>query len=358
MRRECAPMKKNASNAPSETEFQDTGSSKFWLLAENRLTFGNLSSEQVMRKGRMGDAYVKAKRLTPDDVKMIVDLQNRLNIRFGDAAVRLGLLTEEEVRQALNTQFDYGAFPSSNTSGISKTLDILHAPGSEAAEAVKRLRTELLNLLEGQKNIAIAVLSPASGEGKSHVAASLAIAFAQLNIKTMLIDANLRTPTQHILFDLPNQTGLSTILAKRSESSLQAIPEVTSNFWILGSGPPPPNPVEILSASKLKNLIDSLSGQIRVFIVDTPSSRQWADAQIIAGQIGFALFVAREDITKLAELKLAKHEIESQGVNVLGVVYNKPPHDATPVRTGLTAAFQRFSHRIRALFSRKQEGLF
>jgi chain length determinant protein tyrosine kinase EpsG len=273
----------------------------------------------------MGDAYIKSKKLTPDEVKIIVDLQKRLDIRFGDAAIRLGLLTEADVQEALNAQFNYGSFSSNGASNISTTLDILHAPSSEAAEAIKRLRSELLTRLGGQTNLVISVLSPSQGEGKSHIAASLAIAFAQSNIRTMLIDANLRSPSQHKLFNLSNQTGLSTILAKRSVSSLAAIPEVTPNFRVLGSGPPPPNPVEILSAPRLRRLIESFSNEIRVFVVDTPSSTQWADAQIIAGQTGFALFVAREDVTKQADLKRSKLEIEAYGVEVLGIVYNKPP---------------------------------
>jgi protein-tyrosine kinase len=287
-------------------------------------TLAALSSDEVMRRGRMGDAYVKSKRLTPLEVDRIVDLQQRLQIRFGDAAVRLGLLTEDEVTDALNIQFDYGSFSTHDTSTISKTLDVLHAPKSEAAEAIKRLRSELSSHFGEREIIVVSVLSPAAGEGKSHIAASLAIAFAQLNIKTMLIDADFRTPTQHLLFNLPNQTGLSTILSKRSPDSLEAIPELTPNFWVLGSGPPPPNPVEILSVPKLKNLIDNLSLKISVFIVDTPSSMQWADAQIIAEQTGFALFVGRENLTRLADLATFKREIESHGVKVLGIVYNKP----------------------------------
>lgn len=287
-------------------------------------TLALLSSDEVMRRGRMGDAYVKSKKLTPHEVDRIVDLQQRLQIRFGDAAIQLGLLTEEDVTDALNIQFDYGSFSTHDTSTISKTLDVLHAPKSEAAEAIKRLRSEISSRFGERETIVVSVLSPAAGEGKSHIAASLAVAFAQLNIRTMLIDADFRTPTQHLLFNLPNQTGLSTILSKRSLDSLEAIPELTPNFWVLGSGPPPPNPVEILSASKLRNLIDNLSLQISVFIVDTPSSMQWADAQIIAQQTGFALFVARENLTKLSELATFKRDIESHGVKILGIVYNKP----------------------------------
>ena len=288
-------------------------------------TYGQLSTNDVMRRGRMGDAYVKSKRLTPAEVDAIVQMQEKDQIRFGEAAVRLGLLTKDEVREVLDVQFDYTSFTSNGKlANISRTLAIVHSPGSEAAEAIKRLRSELMVRFADKPSSALALLSPLKQEGKSHIAASLAIAFAQLNIKTMLIDANLRLPVQHKLFGLTNQFGLSTILAKRSTRSIESIPEVMPNFWVLTSGPLPPNPLEIISAPKLSTLIDYFSKDVSVFIIDTPSTMQWADAQMIARQTGYGLFVARENMTKLADLKNIKKEMEAAGVEILGTVYNQP----------------------------------
>ena len=325
--------------------------SVFSPLDPSRSALENVSSDEVMRRGRMGDAYVKANKLTPFEVGVIVDSQKKFDLRFGDAAVKLGLLTDDDVSDVLNAQFNYTVFSAHDTSTISTTLDIWHEPKSESAEAIKRLRSELASRFAALETIVISVLSPAAGEGKSHIAASLAIAFAQLNIKTMLIDADLRTPTQHLLFNLPNQTGLSTILAKRSLNSLTVIPEIAPNFWVLGSGPPPPNPVEILSAPKLKDLIDNFAKQISVFIVDTPSAMQWADAQVIAEQTGFALFVARENLTKLADLKTSKKEIQAQGVSVLGVVFNKS--FAKVAKFGLSSGLLGYFKAGLAAFSKK-----
>lgn len=346
-------MKDFSSSEPLDYERKEAKPSVFSPVDSSQSTFGKLSPDEVMRRGRMGDAYVKANKLTPHEVDMIVDLQKRMQIRFGDAAVRLGLLTEDDVTDALNAQFSYGSFSNHDTSTISKTLDVLHAPKSEAAEAIKRLRSELSSRFGEGETIIVSVLSPAAGEGKSHIAASLAIAFAQSNIKTMLIDADFRTPSQHVLFNLPNQTGLSTILAKRSQSALAAVPELTPNFWVLGSGPRPPNPVEILSAPKLKNLIDTFSRKISVFIVDTPSSMQWADAQIIAEQTGFVLFVARENLTKLADLKTSKKEIESHGVKVLGIVYNKSVEEVN--KTGWLSRLTGFAKSVWVTFGKKKK---
>jgi protein-tyrosine kinase len=312
------------SNADSleEKKIEPSGFTPLDPLAS---TFGRLSTKDVMRRGRMGDAYVKSERLTTQEVDTIVQLQDKLKIRFGEAAVILGLLTKDEVREVLDVQFDYASLtPNGRPSKISSSLAIVHSPGGEAAEAIKRLRSELLVRLGQNSSSALAVLSPLKREGKSHIAASLAIAFAQLNIKTMLIDANLRVPVQHKLFSLPNQFGLSTILAKRSKKSLDSIPQVLPNFWVLTSGPLPPNPLEIISAQKLRALIDYFSKDVSVFIVDTPSTMQWADAQVIARQTGYGLFVARQNVTKLADLKNVKKEMESADVEILGTVFNQP----------------------------------
>ena len=318
-------IEKNIQSTSDSLREKSLEPSAFSPLDPMASTFGQLSTKDVMRRGRMGDAYVKSKKLTPDEVDAIVQLQEKDQIRFGEAAVRLGLLTKDDVREVLDVQFDYTSFTSNGKlSSISPTLAIVHAPGSEAAEAIKRLRSELLVRFAQNPHSALALLSPLKKEGKSHIAASLAIAFAQLNIKTMLIDANLRIPVQHKLFGLPNQFGLSTILAKRSTKSIESIPQVMPNFWVLTSGPLPPNPLEIISTPKLSMLIDHFSKDVSIFIIDTPSTLQWADAQMIARQTGYGLFVARENMTKLSDLKNVKKEMENVGVEILGTVFNQP----------------------------------
>ncbi len=275
-------------------------------------------------ESRMGDACIQSQRLTPVQVDAIVDLQNRKHIRFGEAAIELGLLSEQDVRELLNVQFKNASFSSrALMARVSPKLAILHAPDSAAAEAIKRLRSELLAHMGHDRRIAFAVVSPAKREGKSYIAASLAVAFAQLNIKTLLIDANLRDPEQHTLFGLSNQTGLSTILANRSSGSLAAMTEFVPGFWILSSGPPPPNPLEILTAPWFKSFLEPLLEQVSVIVIDTPAGNQWADAQMVAGQTGSAVLVALKDWTKLEDLKKFNRDISSVGIDVLGVVFNQ-----------------------------------
>ena len=126
--------------------------------------------------------------------------------------------------------------------------------------------------------------------------------------------------------------------------TLESLPEVMPGFWVLGSGPLPPNPSEILNAPKFSGLLDHFSSEISVFIVDTPSSMQWADAQTIALQTGRVLLIGRENATRLADLKKARNDMSNLGIRVLGTVYNRVP--VVPLRSGwswLTRLLRPFS---------------
>ncbi|QDL53399.1 polysaccharide biosynthesis tyrosine autokinase [Rhodoferax aquaticus] len=278
----------------------------------------------LVLESRMGDACIASQRLTRAEVDQVLALQNQKQMRFGEAAIALGLLTSRDVRELLNTQFNNDAFSSAALlARISPSLAIVHAPDSDAAQAIKRLRSDLLVEMDESQKLVLAVLSPAKREGKSYTAASLAIAFAQLNIKTLLIDANLREPCVHRLLGLPNQTGLSTVLARRSPGELGAMEELVPGFWILGSGPVPPNPLEMLTAPAFRQMLAPLIDQVSVIIVDTPAGSQWADAQTIAGQTGAAILVARKDQTLVSELREFQRALEGARVDVLGVVFNQ-----------------------------------
>lgn len=286
---------------------------------------GKLTEETVMRKGRMGDAFIRAKKLTAAQVDNVVRMQNEKGLLFGEAAVKLGYLSNSEIEDVLEKQFNFNTPLGRRGTQIASSLAVVHSPYSEEAEGIRRLRSQIISKIGEGHQIALTILSPLKREGKSHVAASLAVAFAQLNIPTMLIDANLRSPTQHKLFDIPNQSGLSTMLARRSPKTLDQTHSVMSNLWVLTSGPPPPNPLEILSPPNFSNLLARFSQEITVFIIDTPAATIWADGETIARQTGFALMVGRENFTKLADLRTMYREIAGVGVNMLGTVYNQPP---------------------------------
>ena len=158
----------------------------------------NSSPEDLV--SRMGQAFVNAKKLTQEQVKKIVQLQRRTQVRFGEAAIRLGLLTERDVHEVLAQQFNYQTVTKNAVDSrkrISAKLLIAHSPYSAEAEAIRSFRSEILLRIGDKPCVVLALVSPNSKEGKSHLCASLAIAFSQLNMKTLLIDANLRRPAIH-----------------------------------------------------------------------------------------------------------------------------------------------------------------
>ena len=272
---------------------------------------------------RIGDRLVQAGILTPEQAVKVTELQLAEGLRFGEAAVKLNFTTEQEVRRVLSKQFHYAIAPAGQRGGISQTLSIAHQPFGSEAEAIRQLRTELSIRLRDRPRIDIAVVSPNKGEGRSYLAASLAIAFSQAGQRTLFINADMRDGQQQPLFDAEKTVGLSSILADRSPA-LPGMP--IAHFpllHVIGSGPQPPNPIEILQESALRNLIDSFDPGFEVCIVDTPAARLSSDTQVIAQQIGTCLLVGRKNVTPLKDLQYTRDLLDMTGAQVVGTVYNQ-----------------------------------
>ena len=166
------------------------------------------------------------------------------------------------------------------------------------------------------------VASPEPGEGRSYVAANLAIAFSQLGARTILVDADMRNARQHRIFGLPETQGLSSLLSGRSEhKSTFPVPGMT-RLSVLPAGPLPPNPQELLSRPVFAAFLKDLQAIYDVIIIDTPPARQYADAQNVAYRAGDALVVARKNHTSLATTQKVIRELAATGARVVGTVVN------------------------------------
>jgi protein-tyrosine kinase len=277
---------------------------------------------EVTVTDKIGDRFIQAGLLNQAQVERIIELQNASNLRFGEAAVQLGLLQKQQVQAVLSQQFNYATalIPSED---LDKSLVLAHTPFSIEAEHIRNLRAEIAIRLNNQTPIALTLASPNHGEGRSYLAANLAIAFSQMKKRTLLIDADMRTPSQHKLFNINNKTGLSTILAKRtnliSGEKIACFPHLD----VLPAGPIPPNQQEILLDPALRELIASLSDQYDVFIVDTPAAELYSDAQTITQQVGACILVGRKDRTLLSELNHLQSEMITTGAHIIGTVYNE-----------------------------------
>ena len=278
----------------------------------------------VRSERTIGAILVEEGKLTAREVERVLERQREDKVRFGEAAVRLGLITEDDVRFALAKQYDMPHFTPSSE-GPSRELVAAFAPFHPRTEEMRALRTQLLirwyNPEQGRKSLVVA--SPERGEGRSYVAANLAIVFSQLGARTLLVDADLRKPRQHKIFGLPEGHGLSSLLAGRSEHTATFPVPGLNRLSVLPAGPLPPNPQELLSRNVFAAFMKDLQSIYDVVIIDTPPTRHYADAQSVTFRAGDALVVARKNHTAVALTQKTIRELAGTGARVVGTVVNE-----------------------------------
>jgi succinoglycan biosynthesis transport protein ExoP len=196
-------------------------------------------------------------------------------------------------------------------------------PKSAVAEAVRSLRTSLLfSTAEGAPRI-LHFTSSKPGEGKTTTAISTAIAFAQAGGKVLLIDADLRNPSLHRAFSLPNASGLTNHLAGDAQPAEIAQPTQVVRLFTITSGPLPPNPVELLSTAKMVDLLSLSVERFDHVIIDGPPIIGLADALVLANLAKATIFVVEPGETRTKELEGAIKRLYQANARVLGAVLTK-----------------------------------
>src|SRR5262249_27369201 len=140
----------------------------------------------------------------------------------------------------------------------------------------------------------LAVVSPDAGDGRSYLAANLAVVFAQLGEKTLLVDADLRRPRQHRLFGHGTGPGLAQALSGRAGIDSAERVSYFDNLWLLTAGVAAPNPIELLSRLAFPSLIGEARKQFKIILLDTPANSRGADARIAASRSDGVLVVTRQ----------------------------------------------------------------
>lgn len=272
----------------------------------------------------IGAILVDTGRLSTDNAERILRLQKERGLRFGDAAMDLGLLSEDDVRFALASQFDYPYLPPGDNS-LSHELVAAYQPFSPVVEHLRALRSQLMLRWFGaeMRRKTLAIVSPGSDDGRSFIAANLAIVFSQLGERTLLIDADLRHPRQHELFKLGNGAGLSELLAGRAGA--EAVVQLPSllGLSVLPAGAVPPNPQELLGRPAFAETLNSLSRDFDVVIIDTPAAGKYADVLTIAVRAGAALMLARKNRSSLPEVAQFTRNLQQSGTTLVGSVLNE-----------------------------------
>jgi receptor protein-tyrosine kinase len=272
----------------------------------------------------IGAILIDAGRLSADDAEKILRLQREGDLSFGETAIDLGILTQADVDLGLSRQFDF-PYLLKGQSQVSQELIAAYDPFSAQVEALRTLRSQLMLRWfdSAKKHAALAITSPKRNEGRSYLAANLAVLFSQLGARTLLIDADMRNPRQHTLFGLPNRSGLSAILADRTgNDTIIRVPALV-DLSVLSAGAVPPNPQELLARPKFQNLLRELAFIYDVILIDTPANDLYADAHSVALRAGAALMVARKDVSHIRAMRRMSESMSQSGIVVVGAVLDE-----------------------------------
>jgi receptor protein-tyrosine kinase len=272
----------------------------------------------------IGAILIDEGKLSIEDAEQILRLQKEQGLRFGEAALQLGLVTDADLRHALAKQYEYSYLLPEHT-GVSKELIAAYEPFSKPVEELRALRTLLLlrwfNPDAGRKMLAI--VSPGAGEGRSYLAASLAVVMSQVGERTLLIDADLRAPRQHTLFGLTNRSGFSSILSGRGDASAIVPIKALPGLSVLPAGDVPPNPQELLRRPAFAAMLVDAQDMFDIVLMDTPACIPFADAQIVAAQSGGAVMLARKHHTRISEMRDLETAFGNAGAKVVGNVISE-----------------------------------
>lgn len=205
-----------------------------------------------------------------------------------------------------------------------KSIELIthFAPESVFAENYRSLRTALL-LSGPQSNLrSMIVTSALPTEGKTTTISNLAVSLAQMGKKVLLIDADLRRPKQHRIFNMKNHDGLTNYLAMDLELEKLIKPTIVPSLYLINSGPIPPNPAELLSSEKMSELLKKVREQFDFVLIDTPPLLAVTDAQILAKMVDGLVLVVRAEKTPREALMQTRELIDLLKLKTFGVVIN------------------------------------
>ena len=281
--------------------------------------FKDLSKERPQRD--IGTLLIEAGRLKPEDADKVLRLHAEKGMRFGEAAIALGLVSEAHVNEALAHQFEY-RYLMPGQSAISREVIAAYEPFTTEVDELRALRAQLIQRHFGKTDSKrrLAIVGCDAGGGRSYVAANLAVVFSQLGQRTLLVDADLRDPRQHELFGVSNSAGLSTVLASRCDLTVVQRVSGLLDLSLLTAGPIPPNPAELLERDTFADLTEQMSANYDVVLFDTAAMDRCIDASPVAARAGAAIIVLRRYRARAKAVQALMSALG--GVEILGTVLN------------------------------------
>lgn len=201
-------------------------------------------------------------------------------------------------------------------------------PKSPISEAYRVLRTNLQFTGVDTPLQCVVITSSGPSEGKSTTVANLAVTFAHSGSRVLILDADLRKPRIHKMFNLANKTGATNAILDPDNVGEYIQNSIVDGLHILTSGPIPPNPSELLGSIRMKNLITILRGMYDFILIDTPPVCMVTDAQILSTMADGTAIVAASGQVAIEDLNRAKTLLQNVNANILGVILNKKVRDS------------------------------
>ena len=327
--------------ALAQMERARLSSEKLYLLVEEKFNEAAIAETSefgyvtVMDPATIPEIPVSPKVMLNLILSLLVGLALGLAVVFIRAYTDLRVRTPEDLKKygfipltsivhMTTTGSGFGSENGTMKNGklFDNHLVAYHNPFSPIAESFRHLRTNVQYAQLDKPLKTILVTSPNPKEGKSTIAANLAITFAQTEQRVLLIDADMRRPTIHSLFGLKKDPGLTDFLF--GTATLQEVTSegVLENLWLIAAGTTPPNPAEILGSIKMKKFIETVRLAYDIVIFDSPPVLAVTDAVVLATAVDGALLVVSSDRTHVQTLEKATETLKGIGRTAVGVVLN------------------------------------
>lgn len=231
------------------------------------------------------------------------------------------LKTPQDLKVHLGVPF-LGMIPTVQKEHGPNPLMVGDVPGT-FAEAFKGLRTNVL-FSTGEEGLrSLVVTSAGPGEGKSIVSANLAVSLAQAGLRVLLVDADMRRPRVHEIFETKQEPGLSNLLSGNIKASQVVKRSNVPGLWLLSAGLVPPNPVELLASPRYAGFLAALDEHFDWVVLDTPPVLVVADSLVVANHATGVIFVVGADQTSRQAAKNAIEQLTTTNANVIGSVLNR-----------------------------------
>lgn len=271
------------------------------------------------------DAPISPKTMQNTLLATLVGVMIGLGVVFLIEYLDDTLKTGDDVQESLGLS-TIGVIDRIQLNGDDSPLITTRQTRAAATEAFRVLRANIQFLGVDQPVRNILVTSAGPSEGKSMITANLGVVMAQSGLSVIVVDADLRRPTMHRAFSISRDRGLTNALMRPEggaalETFLQ--PTQVENLRVLPSGPLPPNPADLLGSRRMSELIQTLSHQVDVILIDSPPILAAADASMLAARADGVLLVIESGVTSRAVVAQAKETLEKAGARILGVTLNK-----------------------------------